>query len=65
VDGVTWVETDAAPGTFVEVEIDEVVDDYDFAATARRVLDAPVRTPRRTRALPMVAAGSTAGSFGR
>jgi ribosomal protein S12 methylthiotransferase len=65
VDGVTWVDTDAPAGSFVEVEIDEVVDDYDFAATARRVLDAPVRAPRRTRALPMVAAGSTAGSFGR
>jgi ribosomal protein S12 methylthiotransferase len=70
VDGVTWVDTDAPAGSFVEVTIDEVVDDYDFAATARRVLDAPVPAPRRTRALPMMAAaapaaGSTVGSFGR
>ncbi|MDF1503098.1 30S ribosomal protein S12 methylthiotransferase RimO [Roseisolibacter sp. H3M3-2] len=65
VDGVTWVDADAAPGSFVEVEIDEVVDDYDFAATARRVLDAAPAAPRRIRALPMLAGGSTAGSFGR
>ncbi len=65
VDGVTWVDTDAVPGSFVEVEIDEVVDDYDFAATARRVLDAPAPAARRSRALPMVAVGSTVGSFGR
>jgi ribosomal protein S12 methylthiotransferase len=71
VDGVTWVDTDAPAGSFVEVTIDDVVDDYDFAATARRVLDAPTLAPRRTRALPMMAeavapaAGSTVGSFGR
>ena len=65
VDGVTWVDTDAVPGSFVEVEIDEVVDDYDFAATARRVIDAPAPAARRSRALPMVAGGSTVGSFGR
>ena len=70
VDGVTWVDTDAPAGSFVEVTIDEVVDDYDFAATAHRVLDAPAPAPRRTRALPMMAAvapagASTVGSFGR
>ena len=66
VDGVTWVHTGAAPGTFVEARIDEVVDDYDFAATALRTLDAPVvaRPATRTRALPMVALSSV-GSFGR
>jgi ribosomal protein S12 methylthiotransferase len=70
VDGVTWVDTEAPAGSFVEVTIDDVVDDYDFAATARRVLDAPTAAPRRTRALPMMAAAapvaaSTIGSFGR
>jgi len=71
VDGVTWVDTDAAPGTFVEARIDEVVDDYDFAATALRVLDRPLAAPsaRRTRALPMLATTSmpatSIGSFGR
>lgn len=65
VDGVTWVDTDAAPGSFVEVEIEEVVDDYDFVGVAPRLLDAPAPPARRTRALPMVAGGTTVGSFGR
>ncbi|HEX5831912.1 MAG TPA: 30S ribosomal protein S12 methylthiotransferase RimO [Gemmatimonadaceae bacterium] len=65
VDGVTWVDTDAAPGSFVEAVIDEVVDDYDFAATAVRVLDAPTPAPsaRSSRALPVAAI--TIGSWGR
>ena len=65
IDGVTWVDTDAAPGTLLEVRLDEVVDDYDFRATVLRTLDAvaplAARLPRR--ALP-IAAGSV-GSFGR
>jgi ribosomal protein S12 methylthiotransferase len=70
VDGVTWVDTNAAAGSFVEVTVDDVVDDYDFAATAVRVLDAPGVPVRRTRALPTMAVGapmasSTVGSFGR
>jgi ribosomal protein S12 methylthiotransferase len=65
VDGVTWLDTDAAPGSFVEAVIDEVVDDYDFAATAVRVLDAPTPAPptRTSRALPVAAV--TIGSWGR
>ena len=65
VDGVTRVVTDAAPGDFVEVEIESVEDDYDFAANAVRVVDryrAPVRAPRLGRVLPVA---STVGSFGR
>jgi ribosomal protein S12 methylthiotransferase len=65
VDGVTWVDTDVVAGSFVEVTIDDVVDDYDFSATARRALSVPVGAPRRTRALPMVAGATTVGSFGR
>ncbi|HRN54542.1 MAG TPA: MiaB/RimO family radical SAM methylthiotransferase, partial [Gemmatimonadaceae bacterium] len=38
IDGVTWIETDAAAGSIVEVEVTEVVDDYDFTATYRRTL---------------------------
>jgi len=63
IDGVTLVATDAPAGSFVEVHVDEVVDDYDFRATARRILsrpEAPGTAPRR--ALPMAA---SIGSFGR
>ncbi len=65
VDGVTWVDTDAPAGSFVEVEIEEVVDDYDFVGTAQRVIDTPTPAARRSRALPMMAATTTVGSFGR
>ncbi len=65
IDGVTWVTTNAVPGTILEVRLDEVVDDYDFRATAIGVVDAPVPSPaaRGRRVLP-VASGSV-GSFGR
>jgi hypothetical protein len=53
-------------GSIVEVEVDEVVDDYDFTATFRRVLvPVPAAAPAaaRSRALPMM--GASMGSFGR
>lgn len=64
IDGVTLL-TDAsrvAPGAFVDVRLDEVVDDVDFAATMVGVVSAPPSTGRRVRALPTL--GST-GSYGR
>lgn len=65
IDGVTWVATNAAPGTMLEVQLDDVVDDYDFRATAVRILDAAGKpsAAARGRALPI--AGGTVGSFGR
>jgi ribosomal protein S12 methylthiotransferase len=65
VDGVTWIHTEAPAGSFVEARIDDVVDDYDFEATALRVVDAPPTVERRrvSRSLPMAA--PTVGSFGR
>ncbi len=66
IDGVTWIDTDEPAGTIVEVLVEEVVDDYDFTASFKRVL-IPVATPpaaaARARALPMMS--STMGSFGR
>jgi ribosomal protein S12 methylthiotransferase len=65
IDGVTWIETDAPPGTILEVRLDEVVDDYDFRATALRTIDAPIIVePRAARRSLPIAAGSV-GSFGR
>lgn len=55
-----------APGTLIDVRVDEVVDDYDFEATLVRVVDAPAAAgpaPRRLRQLPMM--GTTVGSWGR
>ena len=33
IDGITVVSDVAAPGDFIDVRVDEVVDDYDFRAT--------------------------------
>jgi ribosomal protein S12 methylthiotransferase len=66
IDGVTWITTDAPPGTILQGRLDEVTDDYDFAATSLGVLDSPATqgiAPRPRRALPMAAA--SVGSFGR
>ena len=65
VDGVTRVATDAPAGSFVDAEIEEVVDDYDFAARALRTVSVPASMERRSaaRRLPVMAA--TIGSFGR
>ena len=53
----------------MRARIDEVVDDYDFAATADGVVLLPPganAAPARRRMLPMAAAGAvTVGSFGR
>ena len=64
IDGVTQIDEALAPGTFAEVAVEEVVDDYDFQASVIRVaLRAIVPDLRRpTRELPVT---QTIGSFGR
>jgi ribosomal protein S12 methylthiotransferase len=63
IDGITRLDRDHAQGTFVDVEVTGVVDDYDFDA---RVTAAPVAPPGVTRRpLPTLRAPSTAGSYGR
>ncbi len=66
IDGVTWVVTDAAPGTVLEVTPTEVVDDYDLRADVIRVLDTPsaASVPRPGRQLPVAGTGAGA-AFGR
>ncbi len=65
VDGVTWLDTELAPGTLAEVRLDAVVDDVDFEASLVRVLRGadPGVTQSRSRALPLAAVAS--GSYGR
>jgi ribosomal protein S12 methylthiotransferase len=64
IDGITRVTGDAPAGAIVDVRIDDVVDDYDFAATLERVVMAPPAPARAGRALPMLG-GVVQGSFGR
>jgi ribosomal protein S12 methylthiotransferase len=68
IDGITMLDRgDLAAGSIVEVQVDAVVDDYDFAATVQRVVSTPgARAPTGRRpALPMMSGPGTAGSFGR
>jgi ribosomal protein S12 methylthiotransferase len=64
IDGVTRLAgaSKVAPGSFVDVELDDVVDDVDFAATLVSVVSAPPARARRVRALPML---GSIGSYGR
>lgn len=64
IDGITVLDRDARPGDFVEVEVTDVVDDYDFTARVTAVVPRPA-PPRATsrRALPVVA--TSMGSYGR
>ena len=67
IDGVTHLDTDAPAGSLVEATINEVVDDYDFEATATgNVLLPPAQMQRErsARSLPLATASSI-GSFGR
>lgn len=65
IDGVTWLDRDAPAGSFVDVEVMEVVDDYDFRAKRSGfTLDcAPIVSYREPRALPVMP--SSVGSYGR
>jgi ribosomal protein S12 methylthiotransferase len=65
IDGVTQIDEALAPGTFAEVAVEEVVDDYDFQASLIRVVSSPIvaQTRRVSRTLPLSQA--TIGSYGR
>jgi len=65
IDGLTWLDAEVPAGAMAEVEVTEVVDDYDFHARLLRVLphDAPRTPPAAGRALPVM--GSSVGSYGR
>ncbi|HEY7876853.1 MAG TPA: 30S ribosomal protein S12 methylthiotransferase RimO [Gemmatimonadaceae bacterium] len=67
IDGVTYFDGPAAPGSMVECVVTSVENDDDFAARVSRVTHAPAPTPRagpRARALPVLS-GVTNGSYGR
>ncbi len=63
IDGITWIDRDVPAGRFAEVEVMEVVDDYDFKARVTRVDEAPAPRAAAGRALPVMS--SSVGSYGR
>ncbi len=75
IDGVVHIDvpTDqaaaCAPGAFLDVNIEDVVDDYDFSASFVRVASPVIVPVRQGRVLPVTAVPATAvssvGSFGR
>ncbi|MEP6689759.1 MAG: 30S ribosomal protein S12 methylthiotransferase RimO [Gemmatimonadaceae bacterium] len=68
VDGITQLVGDAAPGSLLDVRIDDVIDDYDFRATVLRTIERAPARARASRSLPVMAGGGIGaggGSFGR
>jgi ribosomal protein S12 methylthiotransferase len=63
IDGITLIDR-GSPGDLVEVHIEEVVDDYDFRATVRGVVQPMHITHARRRPLPVMRTTSL-GSYGR
>ena len=63
IDGITVLDRSATAGNFVEVEVTDVVDDYDFEARVIREIApvAAVASVRAGRILPL----ASIGSFGR
>ena len=64
IDGITWLDGDARPGSIVEMTITGVQDDFDFVAAQTAVLSDPPSTTRRPASLPVLEPTSI-GSFGR
>ena len=64
IDGVTQIDEALAPGTFAEVAVEEVVDDYDFQASVIRVA-LPAAVPERRRLSRELPITQTIGSYGR
>ena len=66
IDGITRIPCDRGelhPGTFVDVAIESVIDDFDFAASLVRVASTPSRPQHPRRTLPIVS--TSIGSYGR
>jgi ribosomal protein S12 methylthiotransferase len=69
IDGITYLDGDATPGSIVECMVSDVVDDYDFEARVARVVLPTASDRPRGRALPVMAgaagSGIVSGSYGR
>jgi hypothetical protein len=61
---VTQIDEALAPGTFAEVAVEEVIDDYDFQASLIRIAT-PAIVPDRRRLSRELPINQTIGSFGR
>jgi ribosomal protein S12 methylthiotransferase len=64
IDGVTYVSDagEIEPGSFIDVCLEDVLEDVDYAASFAGTVSAPTRRAGATRALPVF---GSVGSFGR
>jgi ribosomal protein S12 methylthiotransferase len=62
VDGITFLDTNASPGSIVEVAVTGVVDDYDLTAAYMRDTDPRLAPPKP---MPLPLFSPPAASFGR
>jgi hypothetical protein len=67
IDGVTYAPHMAGiePGAFVDIQLDEVLEDVDFGGTIVRVVSEPTKPMRAGRMLPVMSGANSIGSFGR
>jgi ribosomal protein S12 methylthiotransferase len=65
IDGITHLDEVLAPGTFAEVAVEEVVDDYDFQASVIRVAMPVQPAVERPVGRQLPIQQTTIGSFGR
>jgi ribosomal protein S12 methylthiotransferase len=66
IDGVTYLDESHAPGSLVDVAVEEVIEDYDFRASVIRSIEppTPAQISRRPQmSLPVLQ--TTIGSYGR
>jgi ribosomal protein S12 methylthiotransferase len=65
IDGVTHLDELHPPGTFVDVAVEEVVDDYDFKASVVGVVPGAEERKSRHSPVGLPVLNATIGSYGR
>jgi ribosomal protein S12 methylthiotransferase len=66
IDGVTLLDGGFAPGTILDVAVTDVVDDYDFRASALgTAIQPPMAAKARKLSLPIAGEAVSMGSYGR
>lgn len=67
IDGVTYLDESHPPGTFVDVAVQEVVEDYDFRASVVGVANSPpsIIRPKPALSMSLPVLEPTIGSYGR
>ena len=65
IDGITFLDEEHAPGTFLDVAVEEVVDDYDFRASVICITDQPRAKTGIRSLLTLPVLHATIGSYGR